>query len=94
MVGKCRRISTRLSYDTQDCPIIDEQSVKLEKVNQLMTLKSSETIRVKLTSGSARVDIFGLERATPAALVIVAHGFFETGIRCLAGGGTWRRRAL
>ncbi len=42
-----------------------------------MTLKTFETIRVKLSSGSARVDIYGLESASQAALVIVAHGFFR-----------------
>ncbi|MCC6130701.1 MAG: dienelactone hydrolase family protein [Acidobacteria bacterium] len=37
----------------------------------------SETLRVKLSEGSAKVDMYGPKSTVPAPLVIVAHGFWR-----------------
>ena len=45
--------------------------------NQSAARLAFETIRVKLSAGSADVDVYWPDTATPAPLVIVAHGFFR-----------------
>jgi dienelactone hydrolase len=45
--------------------------------NQSDARLTFETIRVKLSAGSAGVDVYWPDTAVPAPLVIVAHGFFR-----------------
>jgi dienelactone hydrolase len=45
--------------------------------NQSAARLAFETIRVKLSAGSADVDVYWPDTAAPAPLVIVAHGFFR-----------------